>query len=135
MRKLSKILVASLSAACLNSLSFNVTAADAEGNYAVWGEGGLSCFQYSKLRAEGNDDKVKAFLRGYLTAYNTVSGDTYSITGPVKMPQALEIIDEHCDEKAIDSFDRAIQMMITNVEDNRYRTPNQKGVVGGWGKQ
>lgn len=109
------------------------SAADDEGNYAVWGEGGLSCFQYTKARAAEKDDLLKAYIRGYLTSYNTVSADTYSISGSMKMPEMMEWLDDYCDEKAIDSFDRAIQMLITDMEDNRYKTPVSKGISKGWG--
>lgn len=111
----------------------DATAADKDGNYAVWGEGGLSCFQFSKARAAEKDDQLKAYVRGYLTSYNTVSADTYSISGPMKMPEMMEWLDNYCDEKAIDSFDRAIQMLITDIENNRYKTPVSKGISKGWG--
>lgn len=134
MRIFSSLILSGLMA---SSLVFSGAArsADAEGNYAVWGEGGLSCFQYNQMRTKEDDAMMKAFLRGYLTAYNTLSGDTYSITGPHKMPEIMEILDSHCEEKAMDSFDRAIQFMITKIEDERYRTPKQKGLTGGWGQQ
>ncbi len=113
----------------------NTMAADAEGNYAIWGEGGASCFQYQKARAAEDEGGFKSYLRGYLTSYNTVSEDTYSITGEMKLPEALEWLDNYCDEKKIDSFDRSIQMLITDVEDNRYKTPNTIGITKGWGKK
>jgi len=118
------------------SLTMQCTmAADPEGNYAIWGEGGASCFQYQKARLANNDDGFKSYLRGYLTAYNTSSADTYSITGAMKLPEALEWLDNYCDEKSIDSYDRAIQMLITDVEDARYKTPNTIGITEGWGKK
>ncbi len=110
-------------------------AADVEGNYAIWGEGGASCFQYQKARAEKKAGGFKSYLRGYLTSYNTSSADTYSITGAMKLPEALEWIDNYCDEKSMDSFDRAIQMLITSVEDKRYKTPKSQGISKGWGKK
>ncbi len=123
----------------LLSLSISITmqnslAADAEGNYAIWGEGGASCFQYSKARAAEKDTGFRSYLRGYLTSYNTISEDTYSITGAMKLPEALEWIDNYCDGKQIDSFDRAIQMLISDIENKRYKKPNTQGIVQGWGK-
>ena len=113
----------------------NTMASDEEGNYAIWGEGGASCFHYQKARLSEKDDVFKAYLRGYLTSYNTVSEDTYSITGATTLTEAMEWIDNYCDEKSIDSFDRAIQMLITEVEDDRYKSPNSIGITKGWGKK
>ncbi len=127
---LGVLLTLSISATVQNSF-----ASDAEGNYAIWGEGGLSCFQFNKARIAEKDDHFKAYLRGYLTSYNTLSADTYSITGDMKLPEAIEWIDNYCDEKSIDSFDRAIQMLITDIEADRYKTPNTQGITKGWGKQ
>jgi len=110
-------------------------AADSKGNYAVWGEGGASCFQYSKARAAEKDSGFRSYLRGYLTSYNTISEDTYSITGAMKLPEALEWLDNYCDEKSVDSFNRAIQMLISDIEDKRYKTPRTQGISQGWGKQ
>lgn len=120
------------------SLTATVTssyASDEEGNYAIWGEGGLSCFQFSKARVAEKDEPFKAYLRGYLTSYNTLSDDTYSITGSMNLTEALEWIDNYCDEKSIDSFDRSIHMLITEIEGKRYKTPGAQGITKGWGKQ
>ena len=110
-------------------------AADPEGNYAIWGEGSASCHGYSKARVAEKDDNFKAYVRGYLTSYNTVSGDTYSISGSMNLPAMMEWLDDYCDKKSIDSFDRAIQMLITEIEDERYKTPHTQGIAGGWGKK
>ncbi len=108
-------------------------AADSDGNYAVWGEGGASCYSFSKARAAEKDAPFKAYLRGYLTSYNTITDDTYSISGGMKLTEMMEWLDNYCDQKAIDSFDRAIQMMISSIEDKRYKKPKKKGISGGWG--
>ncbi len=113
----------------------NSIAADPEGNYAIWGEGGASCFKYSEARAAEKDSGFKSYLRGYLTSYNTVSEDTYSISGKMKLPAMIEWLDDYCDEKSIDSYDRAIQMLITDIEDKRYKTPVTQGISDGWGKK
>jgi len=129
-----KIITGTLLTLSITIATQSTIAADAEGNYAIWGEGGASCFQYNKARLSEKDSSFKSYLRGYLTSYNTVSDDTYSITGAMKLPEALEWIDNYCDEKSIDSFDRAIQMLITEVEDKRHKTPSSIGITEGWGK-
>lgn len=108
-------------------------AADSEGNYAIWGEGGASCHNYSIARAANKDEAFKAYLRGYLTSYNTISNETYSISGSMNLPQMMEWIDDYCDKKAIDSFDRAIQMLISDIEEERYKSPPKQGISKGWG--
>ncbi len=124
-----------LLAVFVSGFSLNNMAADPEGNYAIWGEGSSSCFKYSKARAAEKDDNYKAYLRGYLTSYNTISDDTYSISGKMNLTEMMGWLDNYCDEKAIDSIDRAIQMLITEVENDRYRTPNTQGITEGWGKK
>ncbi|MFK8067557.1 MAG: hypothetical protein AB8D52_04860 [Gammaproteobacteria bacterium] len=118
-----------------SGFTVNSIASDSEGNYAIWGEGGASCFKYSKARAAEKDLNFKSYLRGYLTSYNTISEDTYSISGEMNLPKMMEWLDNYCDEKAVDSYDRAIQMLITEVENDRYRTPNKNGITEGWGKK
>ena len=110
-------------------------AADSEGNYAIWGEGGASCYKYSKARIAEKDESFKAYLRGYLTSFNTSSADTYSISGAKNLRSMLEWLDEYCDEKSIDSYDRAIHMLISDIEDDRYKTPVTQGITKGWGKK
>lgn len=132
MNKIISGILLSLSISLAMPSSF---AADSEGNYAIWGEGGASCFKYSKARVAEKDGAFKAYLRGYLTSYNTTSDDTYSISGAKNLTSMLEWLDEYCDEKSIDSYDRAIQMMISDIEDDRYKTPNTQGITKGWGKK
>lgn len=110
-------------------------AADTKGNYAIWGEGSLSCHQFSKSRKAKDDALLKAYLRGYLTAYNTLTTDTYRITGKMNLPQVLTWLDEYCDKKAIDSFDRAIQMLLTEIANKRYRTSISGDATKGWGQK
>lgn len=130
-----KTMASSLAALCLvASLQPAVYAADAEQNYAIWGEGSASCHAYGKARLAENDKPFKAFIRGYLTAYNTLANDTYNITGGMKLPEIMQWLDNYCEEKSIDSVDRALQMLITDVQEQRYKTIPTKGIGQGWGK-
>jgi hypothetical protein len=119
----------------ITGTNLTATAADTENNYAIWGEGGASCFRYSKARTEKKDSAFKSYIRGYLTAFNTLSNDTYNITGAMTLPEIMEWMDDYCGEKAIDSVDRAIQGLIDDVEDNRQKKPVKKGISEGWGDQ
>lgn len=119
----------------ITGANLTASAADTENNYAIWGEGGASCFRYNKARTEEKDSAFKSYIRGYLTAFNTLSNDTYNITGEMTLPEIMEWMDTYCDEKAIDSVDRAIQGLIDEVEDDRHRKPVKQGISGGWGDQ
>lgn len=94
--------------ACMSS-----AAIDAEGNYAVWGIGQASCHQFGKAHAA--DDGLaayKAYLAGYLTAYNALVKDVYQVTGTHSAKDNLTAIAAHCAKNPMDSFERAIQVLI-----------------------
>lgn len=114
--------------------SMTASAADAEKNYAIWGEGSTSCFSYTKARTAEDDSHFKSYVRGYLTAFNTLTADTYNITGAMSLPEIMTWLDNYCDGKGIESVDRALHMLIEDVGDQRQKKPVQKGISEGWGK-
>lgn len=107
-------------------------AADAAGNYAIWGVGRASCNQYVKSHNATNDERYKIFLMGYLTAVNTLSDDTYNVTGSQPLDAALGWLTEYCGAHQMDSFDRAVQQLVEAGFDTRQRVP--PGYERGWGR-
>lgn len=83
-------------------------AADAQGNYLVWGMGQASCHAYLGARDAGDAGKYRTFLMGYLTAANAITAQSYSVTGDVGIDTILGQIDEYCRDHRIESFERAI---------------------------
>lgn len=107
-------------------------AEDMNGNHAVWGIGQSSCHSYTQARAAGEYTDYKVYLMGYLTAYNSLMADTYSITGTQDLNEVLAWIDAHCKSAAMDSYEHALKQMVTEMHETRL-----KKAMGGqaWGKQ
>ena len=108
-------------------------AADAVGNYAIWGMGAQSCNQF-KLGAsdESRHQQYRAYLMGYLTAYNALADGTYNGVGEMTLPAALAWLDDYCAEHRLDSFERAITQLLAARHADR-----QRGTAGGsrgWGR-
>ena len=107
----------------LSGLALTVSAADQDGNYAVWGPGQKSCYNYSNARTAGEHGDYKYFIMGYLTAYNTLSEKTYRISGNKNLKEILKWMDGYCDENGVHSFEQAIANFIVEHHDTRYSQP------------
>jgi len=116
----------------LQIITFPAAAADAAGNYAIWGVGRSSCHQY--LQSPGNDahDRYKVFVMGYLTAFNTLQEDTYNATGAQPLGESLVWLSDYCKTHQMESFNRAIQQMLSTLYESRQRVP--PGRERGWGR-
>jgi hypothetical protein len=107
-------------------------AADGAGNYAIWGVGRTSCHQYLQSAGGTRGEHYKLFLMGYLTAFNTLSEDTYNVTGTRTLDASLAALTEYCADHQMDSFDRAVQQLVAAGYDARHRVP--PGRDRGWGR-
>jgi len=109
-------------------LSGAIQAADRDGNYAVWGMGNLSCHAYNNARASDdteafdNADTFRFYVMGYLTAYNVHQSETYSISAEQQMPDIMGWFDEYCDSHAVDSFENALKVFISEHYEKRMKT-------------
>ncbi len=106
--------------------------ADAAGNYAIWGVGRSSCYQFGKSPDDDSRDRYRVFLMGYLTAFNTLSENTYNSTGNQSLEQSIRWLGEYCSQHQMDSFDRAIQQMLDTLYASRH--PHPPGRERGWGR-
>ena len=126
-----------LTRTCLLSLILTLCpppgwAADAAGNYAIWGAGGRSCHQFQRsatdLQARA---PFKDFLMGYLTAYNALATMTYNALGDMTLEDAVGWLDTYCAAHQLDSFDRALGQMLRERHESRTQASN---AAGGWGR-
>lgn len=83
-------------------------AVDSAGNYAVWGIGKKSCFTYNKSLAEGDSEKFKHYVKGFLTSYNIFTENTYDISGRKNEKQILEWVGEYCEDNPMSSLENAL---------------------------
>lgn len=105
-----------------------VTAADNNGNYAIWGYGNKSCYAYNLSRAAKDDNKFRDYAMGYLTAYNHQTAETYSISRDMNLDEVLAWLDEQCSLKPIISYEEALVDFIAENYDKRMKfSPNGFG--------
>ncbi len=109
-----------------------VNAADAAGNYAVWGIGQASCNQFVNAVEGGDFGKFGHYLAGYLTAVNTVKAGVYRIGESVSTENSLAALKAHCADHRMDSFERAIQALLQTPEEAPEGGAMQPGAT--WGR-
>ena len=105
------------------ALSLQAQAADPEGNYAIWGKGQKSCYRYMKDRSAGTDEPYKNFIMGYLTAYNAMTPETYSISRDMKLDEIMTWLDDYCELKQMHGIESSLLEFITSQYATRYRNP------------
>lgn len=103
--------------------SFTAYARDKNGNYAVWGPGDKSCFSYNNARKADKYDEYKYFIMGYLTAYNTLTPDTYRISGMDQFPDVLKWLDDYCQKTPVHGFEQAVSDYIVAHHESRLARP------------
>lgn len=95
-----------------------VPAADAAGNYAVWGIGQASCNQFVNAMVGGDSEKFGHYLAGYLTAINTMKTGVYRIGEGASTGDSLAALKAYCADHRMDSFERAIQALLQATTDS-----------------
>ena len=97
-------------------------AADRSGNYAIWGKGNKSCFNYLKDRDAEKDKAYKNYVMGYLTAYNTMTPETYNISGNLRLDDIMAWLDDYCDAKQVHGLEQSLIEFISKHHEKRLRT-------------
>ena len=90
-------------------------AADAAGNFAVWGLGQASCNAYNKARTAHKEGPYKTYLMGYLTAFNTLTPNTARVTGDADLNAILGWLDDYCHKSAVESFESALHHLAVEM--------------------
>ncbi len=109
-----------------------VPAADAKGNYAVFGAGRISCNTYLNDRRQEALDRYKAYSLGYLTAWNALSAETYSVSGDRSLESILGLVADYCEGHRVEGFERALRFVVTGFNDSRVQAAPEPG--RGWGR-
>ena len=89
------------------------------------GVGKKSCFTYGKARAGEDYDNYTNYIKGFLTAYNMIAEETYSITGTKPFNELLDWLDDYCETKQIDPLDKALLEMIDAHHEKRLKQPKK----------
>lgn len=115
--------------ACVASTT--VWAADSQGNYAIWGAGGRSCNQFAQAQQDASKlAPFRDYLMGYLTAFNTLTPDTYDAVGGESLEATLSWLGDYCEQHKMDSFERAMGQLLLARHDQRAQVP--PGASRGW---
>ena len=69
-----------------------------------------------------NFDNFRNYIKGYITAYNTFTEDTYSITGSMKENEVIEWLNNYCEENPMSSLDTALTNFTFDHYDKRMKT-------------
>jgi len=102
-------------------------AADKSGNFAIWGAGQKSCYNYSNARKSEDDSYYRYYLMGYLTAYNTQTPETYRISGNKNLSDILTWLDNYCESKQVVGFDHALGDFTAEHYPGRYKSSSAAG--------
>lgn len=102
-------------------------AVDKSGNFAIWGAGQKSCFNYSQARKSEDDNYYRYYLMGYLTAYNTLIAETYRVSGNKNLSDILGWLDNYCESKQVLGFDHAISEFVAEHFPNRQKSSTAAG--------
>ena len=76
-----------------------------------------------------NFEKYRNYIKGFITAYNIFTEDTYSITGVMKEKDVILWINTYCEENPMSSLETAITNFTFDVYDKRMKSsrPARRG--------
>jgi hypothetical protein len=98
-------------------------AADSEGRSAVYGE--RACWDYIVWFDTGNLaelDKLTHWIRGYVTAYNRQTPDTFSVLGGGNPGAAMAWLARWCRANPTAKVSQAMSAFVEDHHPRRYRT-------------
>ena len=97
-------------------LVHNSHAADDTGRYLTMGLGNQSCKSFLSENDEGASYYL-SWLAGYMTAYNRLEDDTYSILGKSKTVDNIESwLRDYCTVNGNQTFEEAARNLLRNLK-------------------
>jgi hypothetical protein len=114
--------------ALLLTAAFSAQAEDRRGKYEILGLGKSTCREYSIVRNPNPydngavpDKEYIAWLQGYLSAFDTWIGDTYSIRGQDTVAQLRDWLVAYCAQNPDITFEKAVAALVALHFRNRIR--------------
>ena len=90
-------------------------AADDTGQYLIMGLGNTSCDSFLSENDTGAAYYL-SWLAGYMTAYNHLQKDTYSIVGESKDAAHIQSwLRDYCTVNGSESFEKAVRKLLRNL--------------------
>lgn len=96
--------------------SSSVAADDTANQYLTMGLGNLSC---NSFLSEDDDGAAYylSWLAGYMTAYNYLQDDTYSILGETKTIEQIESwLRDYCTVNGAETYENAVRNLLKNLK-------------------
>jgi len=86
-------------------------------------QGAASCGNWVKFRKEGSWEAIiyKAWIAGYISAFNTQTSDVYSILGSTDLESALLWMDKYCQENPLNDSADGMIVLTNELWPNRKR--------------
>jgi len=98
------------------------TARDKDDMY--WVQGAISCGEWVKFRKEDSWEATatKAWIAGYITAYNLHRPDVYNILGSTDLESVNLWMDKYCQENPLSHLAKGMRALTIELWANRKRT-------------
>lgn len=93
-----------------------VQSADTDGQYLTMGLGNLSCESFISQDEQGAAYYL-SWLAGYMSAYNHLQEETYSILGKTKTVENIEFwLRDYCTVNGNQTFEQAARNLLRNLK-------------------
>ncbi len=97
-------------------------AADQNDKYLIKGYGAKSCGSYIQHRKEPNlEADILFWVGGYITAYNVLKAETYSIMGSTDIDGVMGWLDNYCRANPLERFSTAIYLLTIKLYPKRQK--------------
>ena len=112
-------------------ISFNATAADRGGQFAVEGAGLGSCEHFIEARSNGDAafHQYVGWLTGYLTAMNQYSPNTFDIAPWQSIDLLVALAEQHCRKNLKNNFLQVAIFMVIALKEDRLQEMSPAVVV------
>ena len=107
----------------ISALMLPAQAMDKSGNYAIWGKGQKSCFRYLNEHSRDGDETYRDYVMGYITAYNAISPDTYSVSKSMSLDEIMAWLDDYCETNKMSGLEQSLLAFVSHHHEGRYRQP------------
>lgn len=111
------------------TITIPVAASDKDGMYMSRGD--ISCSEWSDDRKNGGSSETtaKAWILGYISAYNAQTPDVYDITSGIDVDRISLSMDKFCRMFPLSHLSDGVQVFIESLWPNRQRTANDVNII------
>jgi hypothetical protein len=99
------------------ALMLAITAAAAQNSYSTLAYGGITCANWTSVRASKPLDAAvyEAWIFGFLSAYNAFVYKGPNVAAGTDINALRDMVDDHCKQNAGDDLDSAAQALIKEL--------------------